>query len=169
MTSPPVSRTARKILIGSVAGVVILGAVFGIVALTSGSNSKKPAAAQSERSTVAAPSSPPPSSASSTGHGAAAAVIERYFADINRRDVVDAQKLICTEQVSGFRQKITATGGDFTLKISKFVFVRATPGSSSGSLNVVYDVTVQGSDTANRVTFSMIEQNGPKICGEQYE
>jgi hypothetical protein len=170
MTAPPASRTARKILVGGGAVVLILAVIFGIVALFSGSGGGKNASAQTPapRTTVITVSKTRSVAPSATNHGAAATVIERYFADINRRDVADAQKLICTEQVNGFKQKITAAGGDFTLKISKFVYGGQQAGPSVGSINVVYTVTVQGNDTPNRVTFSMINQNGPKICGEQY-
>jgi hypothetical protein len=168
---PPSQRTARNIVVGAAAGIVVLAIVVAVVALTAGSGSSKAArpASATAATTLSSASAPSRSVAPTTaGHGATAAVIEQYLGYINSKNVAAAQKLICAEQVTGWKAKIHAPGGDFTLAIKTFAFAGSEPGISEGSVNITYNVTVRGASTAHPVTFTMISQNGPKICGEQY-
>jgi hypothetical protein len=172
MSRPPASpaqHTARNIVVGAAGVVVVLAIIVGVIALTSGSGSSNTAASRSATSGSTVAASPSHSTVSSgSGHGAAAAVIERYFGYVNTKNMAAAQKLICTEQVDGWRKKITAQGGDFTLTIKSFAFASSKAGISAGSVDLTYNVTVRGSSTAHPVTFTTILQNGPKICGEQF-
>lgn len=109
------------------------------------------------------------SSADGVSENEAVAVVERYIQDINAQDEQDAATLICSAALDRWRKAIHEEGGDFTVTVTDASY-EGSSANPSGGLDVRYTLAVQSrtsseTGTAN-VTFTVIDEGGPKICGE---
>lgn len=177
------SNAVRIAILVSVAVLVLAGGIVSVILLTRDSGSTV--------ATSATPSAPGPattsndfpspstsgqsgSSAAPTGSGTAPAesdartVVERYFADINKKDRTDAETLICSQKQAQWRASIDGPTGDFTVTIAKYTFTTSSPGSA-GEIVLAYDITASKGSATNKskAQFTLISEGGTaKICGE---
>ena len=115
------------------------------------------------------PSSLPSSSGSAITEDVAKAVVTQYVAAINQQDETTAAALICSEALAKWHTAIHASGGDFTVKVTGATFKSSTP--ASNGIDVAYALDVQSLSSSqtgtSNVTFTVVDENGPKICGEK--
>ena len=91
--------------------------------------------------------------------------IVAYVNAVNARNRVQAAALICQSLLPTWLQNVDSPNSDFNFTISEARFVASSP-LGSGALYLRY--TLEFNDnTSNAVDFTVIEENGPKICGEQ--
>ena len=99
----------------------------------------------------------------------AKAVVTQYVAAINQQDETTAAALICSEALAKWHTAIHASGGDFTVKVTGATFKSSTP--ASNGIDVAYALDVQSLSSSqtgtSNVTFTVVDENGPKICGEK--
>jgi hypothetical protein len=99
----------------------------------------------------------------------AQAVVERYIRDINAQDEDDATTLICSAALENWKKAIHEKGGDFTVTVTDSSYEGSSPNSKDG-LDLRYNLSVQDRTTSKSgstpVTFTVIDEGGPKICGE---
>jgi hypothetical protein len=116
------------------------------------------------------PTGAPSTSGGTISEDEAKATVEKYFQDINAQNESDAATLICAEVVDSWRSAIHGNGGDFTVTVTNFSFVSSTA-ASFGGLDVKYQLDLKSNASSQTgqtpITFTIIDQNGPKICGEQ--
>ena len=96
-------------------------------------------------------------------------VAEQYFQDIADQDPDHAKTLLCTAQKSAFEKTLDSPNSDFDFTFTEITFKE---GSKDGArIKVVYDLVgylTEDSSTEVDVelTFTLIDENGPKLCGE---
>jgi hypothetical protein len=184
---PPGSGRNNKLplIIGIVAAVLVLGGV-GTFFFVSGHKSKheaksSPSPSVSAPSTQSFPSSSPvPSDTSEASTGSSGSggdivesearlVVEQYLDDINAQNRSDAQTLICSPLVTTWKKKIDEPNGDFTVTITDKVFEDSTP--DTDSLDLKYSLSVKsiksGETGTSDVTFTVVREDGLKLCGEK--
>ncbi|MEP6597920.1 MAG: hypothetical protein ABJB98_00545 [Actinomycetota bacterium] len=183
---PPNGANRTRIAIIAVVGLLLLAAgIVAAILLTRDSGkpiAKSPTPAVNPPSVATtsndfpspSTSTQPSSSETPSGTGtapteaAARAVVERYFADINKQDRTDAETLICVEKRPQWRASIDGPTGDFTVTIATYTFASAAPGSA-GEIVLTYNITASKGTATNKSSakFTLISEGGsPKICGE---
>jgi hypothetical protein len=152
---------------------VIGGGVTGVVLATTGGD-KKDKVAQSCKLSSSAPATgsslraAPSSDGAAPSEADARAVAECYFADINKRDQKHAETLICSQARDQWKRTVDGTGGDFTVTVDSFTFSKSAAGSQPNSTDVTYQIHVSkgGQHRSSDLTFTVINESGPKICDE---
>ena len=185
---PPGPGKNNKVpLIAAIVVVLLVAAGLTTFFLVSGNDDKKHEANPSPTTSASAPSTPsfPSSTAAPTepsapdtqasgpsgdiGESDARLVVDQYLDDINAQNRSDAQTLICTKLVDGWKQKIDQPGGDFTVTITDKSFQDSSP--STEGLDLKYSLSVKsissGQTGTSDVTFTVVQDSGLKICGEQ--
>ncbi|MCW2603510.1 MAG: hypothetical protein JWN61_1645 [Pseudonocardiales bacterium] len=143
---PSKSKTPMIIIAAVIAAVVVIGIILAVT-LTGGGDKK-------DEFTVAG----------------AKNVAQQYFGDIADQDPAHAKTLLCNAQKSAFEDTLDGPNSDFDFT---FTDVNFKDGSKDGSkITVVYDlVGYLTDDKATTVdvelTFELIDENGPKLCGEK--
>lgn len=99
----------------------------------------------------------------------AKSVAERYFKDIKDQDPDHAKTLLCTAQKASFEDNLDSPTSDFDFTFTDVTFKKSS--TKGSTITVVYDVqgylTEDDSSTVDvELTFTMIDENGPKLCGE---
>jgi hypothetical protein len=88
-----------------------------------------------------------------------------YIDAVNARNRIQAAALICQSLQPAWLQNVDSSNSDFNFTITSARFVASSP-LGGGSLFLRY--TLEFNDnTTNAVDFTVIEESGPKICGEQ--
>ena len=96
---------------------------------------------------------------------AARQAIVAYVNAVNARNRIQAGALICQSLLPAWLQNVDSPNSDFNFTISQARFVASSP-LGGGALYLRY--TLEFNDnTSNAVDFTVIEESGPKICGEQ--
>lgn len=96
---------------------------------------------------------------------AARQVVLAYLNAVNARNRVQAGALICQSLQPTWLQNAGGANSDFNFTVTKAAFDEATP---QGGGTFVLHYTLEFNDsTTNDVDFTVIDENGPKICGEQ--
>jgi len=172
--------------------LVVGGGATGIVLATTGKKDHK--AQKSATPTASAPTNgssgggfpssggessgsgfPSSGGASSGGSGSAPSeseartVAERYLADINKSDKNDARTLICAAAKPSWESSASGPGGDFTVHVDKVAFSKSAEGSEPDSIDVTYNLDVSSGSQHNssELTFTVVDEDGAKICGEK--
>jgi hypothetical protein len=125
---------------------------------------------------LATDTNPAPTGSSSSAPGAAPdgpsevqarQVAEQYMADVNSQNKADALTLICDAAKSSYQQELTKPDNDFAFTWKAIQYVDVT-NSDDQTTTVAYHVTLtQGTDSQSAtVTFDVIDEGGPKLCGE---
>jgi hypothetical protein len=97
-------------------------------------------------------------------------VAQQYFDDIASGDSDSAADLLCKSARSSFSDNLDGPNSDFDYTFTDVTFV-SSDDSASDTIKVVYDVsgylTSDKSTTADvELTFEVVDENGPKLCGE---
>jgi hypothetical protein len=160
------------VLIAIIAILVIGGGATGIVLATTGKKHHQAGPACS----IPASSSPPASGGTSGAEGGAPppsesqarAVAECYLADINKKDTGHAETLVCSGAKAAWKKTVNEPNGDFTVHVDKAEFSKSAAGSDRHSTEVTYklDLSKGGKHQSTSLTFTVIDENGPKICDE---
>jgi hypothetical protein len=142
---PAKSKTPMIIIAAVVAAVVVVGIILAVT-LGGGSGSKGDFSVNGAKS-----------------------VAERYFKDIKDQDPDHAKTLLCNAQKAGFQKNLDSPTSDFDFTFTDVSFKNGTKNGSS--ITVVYDVQgyLTSDDTSTvdvELTFTLIDENGPKLCGE---
>lgn len=88
-----------------------------------------------------------------------------YVNAVNARNRIQAAALICQSLQPAWLQNVDSANSDFNFTITNARFVASSP-LGGGSLFLRY--TLDFNDhTTNAVDFTVIDESGPKICGEQ--
>lgn len=106
----------------------------------------------------------PSASASPVTEEDARATVVSYINDVNTKDRVSAGKLICTQLYDAWLQNIDAANSDFNFQIVNARFT-GSDGAAGGARIAHYALTFNDGTVSN-VDFTLIDQGGPKICGE---
>jgi hypothetical protein len=186
---PPSGGRNRTALIVSIVALVIVASLVIVAIAAHGSKSKKTASsttptgvstnvptslltASASAPTTSFPSGPsslPSSSGSAITETVAKGVVAQYVVAINQQDETTAATLICSEALTKWRTAIHASGGDFTVKVTGATYKGSAP--ATGGLDVMYALDVQDLSSSqtgtSNVTFTIVDENGPKICGEK--
>jgi hypothetical protein len=187
----PPNKTSRNLIIAIVAILVLAGGGVGIYFATKSDNNKKSAgpgtsvsassSAPSSGASSGAPSSADfpsmgmssvsvPSAGGTVSESDARTIVERYFSDINAQDTSDATTLICQAQLPTWESHVNDPDGDFAFHIDSGTNFTSSSADPSGGLDVVYAVAAtkrsSGEAVHANLKFLVIDENGPKICGE---
>jgi hypothetical protein len=171
------------VIIAVVAVLVVGGGVAAAIVVSSGGKSHN--SQKSGGPTASAPTQGPssgdfptsggggPSSSGGGGSGAPSnsdseAVVQRYISDINKQNKDDAETLICSQFRQEWKDSLNTAGNDFEFKITDATVSGVTGGDLPNSTKVTYDLKVvyRGSNKDATVPFTIIDENGAKICGE---
>jgi len=111
------------------------------------------------------PSGSGSSSAATLTIDSARQAVVAYIDAVNARNRIQAAALICQSLQPAWLQNVDSSNSDFNFTITSARFVASSP-LGGGSLFLRY--TLEFNDnTTNAVDFTVIEESGPKICGEQ--
>lgn len=88
-----------------------------------------------------------------------------YLNAVNARNRVQAGGLICQSLLPTWLQNVDGPNSDFNFTITEARFTGSAP-LGGGSLFLHYTL-VFSDNTSNTVDFTVIDESGPKICGEQ--
>jgi hypothetical protein len=118
-------------------------------------------AAGSGSATATATSTAPP-----VTEDQARTTVVAYIDDVNEQDRVSAGKLICTELYDAWLQNIDASNSDFNFVITNARFTGSDPIANGG--RVAHYVLTFNDNSTNAVNFTLVDEGGPKICGEAH-
>ena len=178
----------RFALVGvSVIAAAIVAAIVLLITKQGDSHST-PVASQPRSSAVSSSGSsstspfpaipPPPTDSGGTTSGSAAAsgapvsqeqarsTVVSYVDDVNQKDRVSAGKLICAELYDRWLQNIDAANSDFNYVITNARFIGSDAIANGGRV-AHYALTFNDNSTSN-VDFTLVDESGPKICGESH-
>jgi hypothetical protein len=88
-----------------------------------------------------------------------------YLNDVNFGNRTAAQQLICQALLPSWLQNVNTANSDFNYVVTNARFTGSEATTDHTGLVLHYTLTFSDS-TSNAVDFTVIQQSGPKICGE---